>query len=524
MALAKKLKQFHEAGMAGVKKATESSSRPTHYVGNGGYNGYERIVSNKTFNPVHGNASNYSYGSGSTVYSATPSYTPPKPTFAAAPRAQSVSAAPRAKANTEQFSSKWSDELQAMYDQIANRPKFSYNQSTDPLYQQYAEMYRKNAQLAMDDTVARAASLTGGYGNSYAETAGQAMYNQQMDNLNQRALDLYYAALDTYDRENQNMYQKFNLAGQMYNNDYNAWRARVADDQWAQNYDFNAWQADVANQQRKQDYDFNAWQANNENQKWQTQFDYNRYINDRDFGYNQFIDDRNYNYQLGRDAISDSRYDTEWQHQLEREGIEDDRYADELAYSRWRDYIGDTRYTDETAYARQQADLDRALQYYQAGYDPKTKGMSAEARQQYELGLKAQGIDPVTGNMTTEAMLKYLQQNGNNYGVDAYVNGLNVSDSEKARLKDMYHSSNTGSGSYLSATESAANANQLIDDALTKSQFSDRVKKNNGSYTDHGKKYSKYEDYMEDLIDRRYNSGKISEDDAVKLYKYFGIY
>jgi len=455
MALAKKLKQFHEAGMAGVKKATESSSRPTHYVGNGGYNGYERIVTNKTFNPVHGSASSYNYGSGSNTgsytapgYSSTPalSQAPTAPTFAAAPRAQSVSAAPRAKANTEQFNSKWSDELQAMYDQIANRPKFSYDQNSDPLYQQYAEMYRKNAQLAMDDTVARAASLTGGYGNSYAETAGQAMYNQQMDNLNQRALDLYYAALDTYDRENQNMYQKFNLAGQMYNNDYNAWRDKIADSQWAQNYDFNAWQADVANQQWAQNYDFNAWQAdnanaqwragydfdawqaNNENQKWQTQFDYDRYINDRNFGYNQFVDDRNYNYQLGRDAVNDSRYDTEWQHQLEREGVEDDRYADELAYSRWRDYVGDTRYADETEYARQQADLDRALQYYQAGYDPKTGGMSNLAQQQYrdelalnyaKLGLNPDGSLNAIGKASS-SNTKY--ENSNTYKLIAEGN------------------------------------------------------------------------------------------------------
>lgn len=473
------------------------------------------------------------------------SQAPTAPTFAAAPTAPTLSAAPRAKANTEQFSSKWSDELQAMYDQIANRPKFSYDQNSDPLYQQYAEMYRKNAQLAMDDTVARAASLTGGYGNSYAETAGQAMYNQQMDNLNQRALDLYYAALDTYDRENQNLYQKFNLAGKMYDTDYAAYRDRIADSQWAQNYDFNAWQADNANAQWKVGYDFDTWQANNENRKWQTEYDYNRYINDRNFGYDQFINDRNYNYQLGRDAVADARYADETAYSRYRDSVGDARYADETAYARYRDSVGDARYADETAYARQQADLDRALQYYQAGYDPATGGMSAEARQQYNTNLRAQGIDPATGNMTTEAMLKYLQANGTNENIDSYIDSLSgYSKAQKDQMKAQFHN-NTASKTDASLIKgdthrvqqiiaqnqqvalpysgNIANAPTAFSGVTPKSEFKGDTlyfENKNGEMEAHKYTQNQYKKYFEDYVEH-YLPDDLTDDEIAVLYSYF---
>ncbi|MBQ6543614.1 MAG: hypothetical protein IJL77_04425 [Clostridia bacterium] len=518
MALSKRITDFHKRGMQAVKRAAEAQNKPSHYVGNGGYNGYERIVSNKTFNPVHGNAAADYASNYASNYNA-PSYNSSGSTFTKAPSASKASAAPRAQANTEEFNSPWSDKLQAMYDQIANRPKFSYDQASDPLYQQYAEMYRRNARLAMDDTVGRAAALTGGYGNSYAETAGQAMYNQQMDNLNARALDLYNAALDTYEAENQNLYNKFNLAGQMYNNDYNEWRARIADSQWAQNYDFNAWQADVANQQWADNYNFNAWQADTANQQWQTQFDYDRYLNDR-----------NYNYQLSRDAESDRRYNSEWEYQLDRDRVSDERYADELAYSRYRDAVGDARYAVETAYNRQQNDLDRALQYYQARYNPETGGMSELGQREYndELAFRnfQAGYDPSTGGRSVQSQLEYLAANGNTEGVKAYVNGLSgLSKSQKDSLIKQYSGGNSTGGSGTGgAVYFSTAANQLIDDALTRSQFEGRLQKNAGKYKTNGKTYLNYEDYMEDVIDKRCQQKKITEDDAIQLYKFYGIY
>ena len=48
------------------------------------------------------------------------------------------------------------------------------------LFDQYAEYYKRQGMLAMEDTVGRAAAMTGGYGNSYAEVAGNQAYDSHI--------------------------------------------------------------------------------------------------------------------------------------------------------------------------------------------------------------------------------------------------------------------------------------------------------------------------------------------------------
>ena len=53
------------------------------------------------------------------------------------------------------------------------------------LYRQYESAYRRGGKQAMEDTMANAAALTGGYGNSYASTAGNQAYQSYLAELNQ---------------------------------------------------------------------------------------------------------------------------------------------------------------------------------------------------------------------------------------------------------------------------------------------------------------------------------------------------
>ena len=48
------------------------------------------------------------------------------------------------------------------------------------LFDQYADYYKRHGILAMEDTVGRAAAMTGGYGNSYAEVAGNQAYDSHI--------------------------------------------------------------------------------------------------------------------------------------------------------------------------------------------------------------------------------------------------------------------------------------------------------------------------------------------------------
>ena len=69
------------------------------------------------------------------------------------------------------------------YTQMQNRPAFNYDVNGDALYQQYRDRYTQNARNAMKDTMGQAAALTGGYGNSYAQSVGQQRYDETMRGL-----------------------------------------------------------------------------------------------------------------------------------------------------------------------------------------------------------------------------------------------------------------------------------------------------------------------------------------------------
>ena len=84
---------------------------------------------------------------------------------------------------------------------IANRERFSYNPATDAAYQYYADRYRRQGKLAMQDTVGQATQLSGGYDNSYANTVGQQQYNAYLAELGGVIPSLKDAALNTYNAE-----------------------------------------------------------------------------------------------------------------------------------------------------------------------------------------------------------------------------------------------------------------------------------------------------------------------------------
>lgn len=108
---------------------------------------------------------------------------------------------------------------QAINDYI-NRGKFTYDFNADPVYNQYKDSYTRQGRLAMKDTMGQAAALTGGYGNSYAQTAGQQVYNNYMQQLNDITPELYQLALDRYNQEGQDMLSKASLLGDADSREY----------------------------------------------------------------------------------------------------------------------------------------------------------------------------------------------------------------------------------------------------------------------------------------------------------------
>ena len=165
----------------------------------------------------------------------------------------------------------------------ANRDKFTYDLNGDALYQQYKDKYINQGRLAMQDTIGQASQMTGGYGNSYAATAGNQAYQASLQNLNDIVPQLYQMAYDQYNQEGQDMLNKYNLYNTMENQEYSRYRDTVSD--WTSERDYLA----------------NAY--NNERT-----YDRSIYDSDKNFAYGTWSDDRNYNYQLERDRIADEQW------------------------------------------------------------------------------------------------------------------------------------------------------------------------------------------------------------------------
>lgn len=128
------------------------------------------------------------------------------------------------------YSSGFEDQLQTLYDQIAGRESFSYDPEEDETYRRYARLYAAQGAAAMEDTMGQAASLTGGYGSSYAQAVGQQAYDRYLGELAALVPELRQAALAEYRQEGQALTDRYNMLNQQEKAAYDRWQDTVA--QW----------------------------------------------------------------------------------------------------------------------------------------------------------------------------------------------------------------------------------------------------------------------------------------------------
>lgn len=160
-----------------------------------------------------------------------------------------------------------------------NRDKFNYDLGSDMNYQQAKEQYQALGKMAMNDTIGKASSLTGGYANSYATSAGQQAYNNYLTQLNENIPDYYAMALNAYEREGNELLNKYNL----YNTE--------------------------------------------EQQEYSKYMDtYNNLLNLAQLENSDATTERNYEYQKARDALADEWQQKQWDYQLERDKISDSQW------------------------------------------------------------------------------------------------------------------------------------------------------------------------------------------------------
>ena len=173
----------------------------------------------------------------------------------------------------------YGESLKAAIDKINNREKFSYDLNGDALYQQYKDQYINQGRLAMQDARGQAAAMTGGYGNSYADTVGNQAYQVYLQKLNDVVPELYNLALNKYNLEGQELKDQYSILNQQYNTEYGQYRDEVAD-----------WNAEAS---RLADKYYN-----------ESNIDYSRFADNRDYHTNEYNTERSYDYGLYSDAYN----------------------------------------------------------------------------------------------------------------------------------------------------------------------------------------------------------------------------
>lgn len=155
--------------------------------------------------------------------SATPSTTPSAATVVNTTipnmlSASTVTAPQGVTAPTQNKS--YADQVNAAIAQILERKPMQYNFNGDPLYQMYKDSALAGSQTASADAMARAAALTGGYGNSYAATVANQAAQQQMAGLNEKIPELEQLARARYDAETNRLMNNYGILADLENQEY----------------------------------------------------------------------------------------------------------------------------------------------------------------------------------------------------------------------------------------------------------------------------------------------------------------
>lgn len=217
------------------------------------------------------------------------------------------------------YNAKYDAQMEAMLNKILNREDFSYDAQSDPLYQQYEAMYRREGDRAMRDTMAEAAASAGGM-NSYAITAAQQANNYYNAQLGDKIPELYQLAYEMYLQDKESQVQDLGLLQSMDATQYNRYRDTMSDYYNDKNFAYGLYS--------------DAVQQGN----WDKNFNYNQAINERDFSYGSAQDTITNNWKgkewdnyTAQQKLENERYDAQWNNTLSQQELEKQRYDQEIA-------------------------------------------------------------------------------------------------------------------------------------------------------------------------------------------------
>lgn len=252
---------------------------------------------------------------------------------------QAIAALKNVQGQMPQYANSYDGQLNDLYNQIVNRPKFQYDINGDLLYKQYADQYVQKGRLAMQDTMGQAAALTGGYGSTYGQAVGQQQYDAYLQQLNGVIPELYGQAYDRWKDEGDRLVQNYTLLGDLaddeykkYGDAYNRWLTErgyyqdAADQAYQRGYNDWANQWDQYNRDRAFDYDVYRDSVSDQRYAEETAYAKEQDALDRQTAYEKFV------YQQNQDALDRQAADEKFAYQKEQDALDRQAAADKLAY------------------------------------------------------------------------------------------------------------------------------------------------------------------------------------------------
>lgn len=209
-----------------------------------------------------------------------------------------------------EYQSQYGDTINSLLDKVVNRKPFSYDFNADQLYQQYKNNYMQQGNQAMMNTMANAATLTGGYGNSYATAAGAQANQQYLNQLNNIIPELYAAAMDKYNMDTDKLMAQYGAVTDAEGRDYSRYQDAltnyqanrgylygqymdaVGQDQYQEQFDYTKSQDLQAYQQWLDQFNYTKKQDEIANEQWESQFEYQKEQDDK--AYEQWLEEFNY--------------------------------------------------------------------------------------------------------------------------------------------------------------------------------------------------------------------------------------
>lgn len=238
------------------------------------------------------------------------------------------------------YKSGYGDALKNNLAKVMEKKNFSYDADKDKLFSQYKNSYEKSGRTAMRDTMGNAASLTGGYGNSYAVTAGQQAYNSYMSKLSDKIPELEQRAYERYKDDEESAYKRLNTLIGLEKSDYGRYRDSVDDYNTNRDFEYNKSKDALAQRNLQAQFERDNYENDRDYNRrvYENDRDYNRRVNENDRDYAQKVYDSDRNYQI---KLNSSLKDA-----VENEETGSTKFSPVDAYDFISKY-GDKIYTDE---------------------------------------------------------------------------------------------------------------------------------------------------------------------------------